>query len=770
MPPLETYGSYQLVEKLAMGGMAQLYLAKRRAAKGSDERTVVLKRILPHLAEDTTFVAMFLDEARIAARLHHPNVIEILDLGAEGDSYFIAMEYIHGEDLRRITKRGVELHRRMPPPLVCRVVAEACRGLDYAHKRTDAAGKPLQIVHRDVSPQNILVGFDGSVKVVDFGIAKAVDKATVTATGVIKGKHAYMSPEQALGRPIDHRTDVFALGIVLYESLTSTRLFRRATDLQTLKAVSECKVEPASRVFPAVPAELDAILLKALSRDMNARYQTASALAQALEAWLGDRPDGTLEALGLHVSGLFHERLEREAQQGKFMPTQSSVDVGSVSRRPNLATASLRSAALPSTVTDKHKVSVSPLENPNTDLTPVYVAPAQGNGPDASAVPTLSSPPQSPPPQQPSSPQLGSTRVASPVLTPLPPLPGGEPGGTTPFGQALRAGGTSVYGVPDAKTITELSERATNALAAYAVPQPAQPLDRTQPPTPGELPAPRMWPWYVAAAFTTLTIAAVVATVLLDRRDLIRATMTGAVSATAPPASAAAPPPPDVPAPAAPPPRTADTPVEKKGAKPMVAPFGSVPVTGPAYPLARDGDRLIGLLPTAGVLETGDTVRIVGPARGGTKERDFYGVAAVGTLEGRRAELLFDNPADLPDGLFVTGEEGERPHAAAPVPKDTGHGSTLVGSLQLKQSDPSADVAVKNATDFDWTACEVRLPDGRSLKLGATVVIHAGGTQWITGAGFRQRANAVADAKLADGFGFVKCAEGDGYLKAALLP
>ena len=221
---IETYGNYRLLQKLAIGGMAELYLARRMRPAGQD-RTVVLKRILPHLAEDSAFVSMFLDEARIAARLHHQNVIEILDLGAEGDSFFIAMEYIHGEDMRRVAKRAMESNRRLPAALACRVVASAARGLDYAHKRTDQTGRPLQIVHRDVSPQNLLVGFDGQVKVVDFGIAKAIDKATVTASGVIKGKHAYMSPEQAIGRSIDHRTDVFALGVVLYELLTGTGCF-----------------------------------------------------------------------------------------------------------------------------------------------------------------------------------------------------------------------------------------------------------------------------------------------------------------------------------------------------------------------------------------------------------------------------------------------------------------------------------------------------------------------------------------------------------------
>src|SRR4051794_5587721 len=194
--------------------MAQVYLG--REAHG-DQRLVALKQVLEHLAADEAFLTMFLDEARIAARLHHPNVVEIYDLGREGEVLFIAMEFVHGEDLRRIVRRCQELGRPLPLELACRVVREACKGLDYAHKRVDAHGKPLNIVHRDVSPQNLLVSFEGVVKVVDFGVAKAADKAHITASGIIKGKHPYMSPEQAEGRsPLDHRTDVFALGIVLY--------------------------------------------------------------------------------------------------------------------------------------------------------------------------------------------------------------------------------------------------------------------------------------------------------------------------------------------------------------------------------------------------------------------------------------------------------------------------------------------------------------------------------------------------------------------------
>jgi serine/threonine protein kinase len=780
---LETYGSYQLVEKLAMGGMAQLYLARRRS-KGAD-RTVVLKRILPHLAEDTAFVTMFLDEARIAARLHHPNVIEILDLGAEGDSYFIAMEYIHGEDLRRITKRGIETGQRMPPPLVCRVVAEACRGLDYAHKRTDASGKPLKIVHRDVSPQNILVGFDGSVKVVDFGIAKAADKATVTASGVIKGKHAYMSPEQALGREIDHRTDVFALGIVLFESLTATRLFRRATDLQTLKAVSECKVEPPSRVFPAVPQELDAILLKALTRDQNTRYQSAMELALALEGWLGDRSDGSKAALGAHVSALFRDRLDREAKEGKFVPTKSAVDISSVPRassfpNPNQPTASLKPALVNKTITDKQEMHASPLESRNTDVTPAFVPPDTEKA--------------TPAPMTEKHPFASS--VAKPVLTEK--VIVAEPGGgTVPYGRPLaneaKSGGTSVYGKADPKTITDLSDRAADALAMArasaprpSAPRPAEPAtDKAHEVPQLKAPPPRMWPWWVAAGFTTLAVAGGVAKLLVDRKDMLLK-LKGDVAATTEAAPAGvdaglaaevaeageAPEPTPAPPPIAPgaqaaqgePPPVAGPAAGKK--KPM-SPFGSVPVTTPAFPLSLRGDQLFTQLPAPDTFEVGESVRIVGPPRGGTRDRDFYGVASVVELKGNEARLLFDELDTLPDGLFVTAEdEGAHEGVAAPA---AAKGLALVGSLALKQDDPQADVAVKNATDFDWTKCEVRLPDNRVIKLSGTVVVKAGNTQWLSGAAFKARPGA-ADAKLAQGFGFVKCTEGDGYLKAAYLP
>jgi len=316
---LENYGKYQLIKKLATGGMAQIYLARQSGIEGF-EKLLVVKRILPHLAENEDFIKMFLDEARIAARLNHPNIVQIFDLGAQDDSFFIAMEYIHGEDVRRVWKRTEAAKRELPVPLTLRIIMEACAGLDYAHKKTDQAGKPLGIVHRDISPQNILVTFEGGVKVVDFGIAKAADQATVTRSGVLKGKYSYMSPEQASGKKVDHRTDLFALGVVLYELLTGTRLFKRSSDIQTLNAVTDCEVAPPSQVNSRVPTSLDPVVLKALAKHPDDRYADAGGLQAALEDWL---LQNQLPSSSVHLSAFLHEiyadRLAKEAEEGRVL-------------------------------------------------------------------------------------------------------------------------------------------------------------------------------------------------------------------------------------------------------------------------------------------------------------------------------------------------------------------------------------------------------------------------------------------------------------------
>lgn len=312
---MEAFGRYELIKKIATGGMAEIFLARQAGIEGF-EKLLVLKRILPHLAENEEFVEMFLHEARVAVRLNHPNIVQIYDLGEEGGSYFIAMEYIHGEDARRIWRTCEKAGMNLPIPLACRIAMDAAAGLAYAHKRCDSAGRPLNIIHRDISPQNLLVSFEGSVKVVDFGIAKAADQATQTRSGVLKGKYSYMSPEQASGLEIDQRTDQFALGIVLHELLTFQRLFKRSNEIQTLTAVADCQVPPPSSINSNVAPELDAIVMKALAKSPDDRFADLQEFQLAIEEWLvTTRQPSSNALLSTFLKSLYADRLAQEARE-----------------------------------------------------------------------------------------------------------------------------------------------------------------------------------------------------------------------------------------------------------------------------------------------------------------------------------------------------------------------------------------------------------------------------------------------------------------------
>lgn len=316
MPTPETFGRYQLLKLLARGGMGEVWLARQPGLQGF-EKLVVIKRLLPHLAEDDEFVHMFLDEGRIAARLNHPNVVQIFDLGREGDYYFLTMEYVHGDDVRRIWKAGAKAGRPIPPELACRIVADAAAGLDFAHKKADDKGEPLQIVHRDISPHNIIVTFDGGVKVIDFGIARARGRISHTATGALKGRFEYMSPEHAAGQEVDHRTDLFALGVVLWETLTGRRLFKRDGETQTLLAVGECDVPAPSTLNPDLPPGLDEIVLKALAKNRDDRYEDCAAFRLALEDWIvSARQSASSAHLAAFMRDVYAERLTTEARLG----------------------------------------------------------------------------------------------------------------------------------------------------------------------------------------------------------------------------------------------------------------------------------------------------------------------------------------------------------------------------------------------------------------------------------------------------------------------
>ena len=271
-------GRYVIQRKLAEGGMAEIFLASAVGPEGF-AKDVVIKKVRSFLASDSQFVQMFIAEARLASRLNHANVVQIFDFGKHDDSYYLAMEYVRGASLWDLRKRCRELQVPFPPTLAAEICAQVARGLQYAHALTDN-GEKIGVVHRDVTPHNVLLSFDGAVKLTDFGIAKA--QSSHTAPGMLKGKFAYMSPEQARGEKVDARTDIFALGIVLWELLTGGRLFEGESDLAVLRAVTESLIAPPARLNPDVPAELSDIVMKALARPVGERFQTAFDFDRAL--------------------------------------------------------------------------------------------------------------------------------------------------------------------------------------------------------------------------------------------------------------------------------------------------------------------------------------------------------------------------------------------------------------------------------------------------------------------------------------------------------
>jgi serine/threonine protein kinase len=279
------FGKYFLLERINVGGMAEVFRAKSFGVEGF-ERLVAVKRILPNIAEDRDFIKMFIDEAKIAVQLNHANIAQIFDLGVVDNAYYIALEHIHGRDLRAIFDRCRQAGEPMSIAQACFVVMKVCEGLDYAHNKRDQNNREIGLVHRDVSPQNVLVSFEGEVKLIDFGIAKAADKSAKTQAGILKGKFGYMSPEQVRGLPIDRRSDIFSCGIVLYELLTGERLFVGESDFSTLEKVRNVEILPPSTYNRKIPDELERIVLKALAKDTDDRYQNAIDLHDELQAFV----------------------------------------------------------------------------------------------------------------------------------------------------------------------------------------------------------------------------------------------------------------------------------------------------------------------------------------------------------------------------------------------------------------------------------------------------------------------------------------------------
>ncbi|NVJ07516.1 serine/threonine protein kinase [Myxococcus sp. AM001] len=309
------FGKYRLIDRIAVGGMAEIFLAHQQEDDGR-ESPVVIKRIRPHLSKHTAFVKMFLNEARLAAQLNHPNVVQIHDLGKIADSYFIAMEYVSGRDMRRVVPKAEALGIPFPLVYAVKIASCVCAGLHHAHTKVDLYGNPLNIVHRDVSPENVVVAFDGSVKILDFGIAKAANQMEQTRNGEIKGKLSYMSPEQCLGKPLDCRSDVFSLGVVLYEWLTGFKLFTGESEAAVMRSITDGKIYAPSYFREDLPERLETILMRALERDRDKRYQTAAQMQKDLDAFL-DAYDFTPTALHLSnfIKQLFEEELAAEQRR-----------------------------------------------------------------------------------------------------------------------------------------------------------------------------------------------------------------------------------------------------------------------------------------------------------------------------------------------------------------------------------------------------------------------------------------------------------------------
>lgn len=305
------------MERIATGGMAEVYRAKASGA-GGFEKQLAIKRILPSYSQNEEFRRMFEYEARLSSHLTQANIVQIYDFVKAGDTYLLSMEFVDGKNLRQFLNKIKKLNITVPFEFSLYVINEVCKGLEYAHnKRDELSNLPLNIIHRDMSPQNIMLSYEGSVKIVDFGIAKAKDRVDETRSGVIKGKFGYMSPEQANAETVDHRTDIFSTGIILFELLTNRRLFSADSDMATLKLIQTCIVPPPSKINPKITPELEKIVLKALAKDFKLRYNNASQFHQSLQEYLGKHyPSFTQKNAAEFIQKVFEA--ERQEEKKRF--------------------------------------------------------------------------------------------------------------------------------------------------------------------------------------------------------------------------------------------------------------------------------------------------------------------------------------------------------------------------------------------------------------------------------------------------------------------
>jgi serine/threonine protein kinase len=335
-----SFGKYLLLERINVGGMAEIFLARSRGVHGF-KRILAIKKILPTMAEDEEFIAMFVDEARIAAELSHAGIVQIFELGKFEDDYYIAMEFVHGKDMRFIQERLARERRPIPVSLASWIVLKICEALDYAHTKKDPSGRPLGIIHRDVSPQNVIISYEGEVKICDFGIAKAANRSQKTQAGVLKGKFGYMSPEQVRGLPLDGRSDIFTVGTLFYEMVTLERLFVGESDFSTLEKVRNADVVPPSTYNRDVPEELEEIILRALSKEVEDRFQSTAEFGDAVQAFMLKNEISSAREISNFMKEKFAVELEAELRrldEYQELP-EADLQVPEGSLRPGLSPA-----------------------------------------------------------------------------------------------------------------------------------------------------------------------------------------------------------------------------------------------------------------------------------------------------------------------------------------------------------------------------------------------------------------------------------------------
>ncbi len=310
---LGRYGRYEILGQLAVGGMAEIYLARETSSDGNVTRLLVIKRIREQSGTDDEFVSMFINEARLAMYLRHPNICYLYEYGRVGDDHFLAIEYIDGQTFRKLLGRAASTRRPVPQNITIKIVSHIAGALHHAHRATDHHNNPLKIVHRDVSPHNIMLGYDGVVKLLDFGVAKAATQTTLTRAGIVRGKFAYMSPQQCLGDRLDGRSDLFSLGTVLFEGLTGRRLFRRENQFDTMRTIVEEPIPSIRSIDPTIPIELERIVDRALQKDPDKRFQTGAEFQQALEEYLASSGEVVGEDT---ISAFMHSMFASEVKQG----------------------------------------------------------------------------------------------------------------------------------------------------------------------------------------------------------------------------------------------------------------------------------------------------------------------------------------------------------------------------------------------------------------------------------------------------------------------